>query len=62
MNKHQHDELLDAFGDVQVTLIILAAQLGVKYAQTLEDAYKVIADRQGKTIDGVFIKQAELRD
>jgi NTP pyrophosphatase (non-canonical NTP hydrolase) len=58
------DELLkddlEAFknelGDVQVTLIILAQQKGVNLTECLQLAYNKISKRQGKTIDGIFIK------
>lgn len=48
------------FGDVLVTLIILAAQLYIKPLQCLEMAYFKIKDRKGKTIDGTFIKEEDL--
>lgn len=50
---------IDGLGDVQVTLIILAKQLGLDYDACLEAAYKEISERKGKTINGTFIKNAE---
>lgn len=49
-------EQKDAIGDIQVVLIVMCEQLGHDYDQCLEDAYKVIKDRKGKMIDGVFVK------
>lgn len=49
-----HEE--DAFGDVLVTLIILAGQRGVNLIGELENVYNVIKARKGKTVDGTFIK------
>jgi len=49
-------EQVDAIGDVQVTLILLAYQLGWSYDECLESAYNVIAKRTGKTVNGTFIK------
>lgn len=50
-------EQIDAIGDIQVVLIILCEQLNIDYNQALESAYNVIKDRQGKMINGSFIKQ-----
>ena len=49
-------ETEDAFGDVLVTLIILAEQLGYNLERCLQTAYNEIKSREGKTIDGTFIK------
>lgn len=54
--KNNHAEIIDAIGDIQVVLIILSNQLGVRYSEALEEAYNVIKSRKGKTINGVFIK------
>ena len=48
------------FGDVLVTLIILAKQLDLNLTQCLEKAYKKIKYRTGKTINGTFVKSEEL--
>ena len=48
------------FGDVLVTLIILAAQLRIDPIECLELAYTKIKDRKGKTIDGTFVKEEDL--
>ena len=54
--KHKEDEVKDAIGDVLVTIIILAVQLGYSSTECLALAYNEIAERKGKTVDGVFIK------
>ncbi len=54
--KQNQEEIIDALGDVQVTLIILAKQLGYNYDECLESAYNVIKNRTGKTVAGTFIK------
>ena len=53
-------ELKDGIGDVVVTLIILATQNGMTLQECLEQAYNEIANRKGKTINGVFVKEADL--
>ena len=54
--KGNKDELIDGIGDVFVTLIILAAQNGLKPEDCLESAWNEIKNRTGKTVNGVFIK------
>lgn len=48
-------------GDVFVTLIILCDQLNLDPVDCLTMAYEKIKDRKGKTINGVFIKQEDLK-
>lgn len=55
------EALEDGIGDVFVTLIILSVQNGLDPRQCLETAYRTIKDRKGKTIDGKFIKQSDLK-
>ena len=47
-------------GDIFVTLIILCKQLGIEPQRCLKLAYEKIKDRQGKTINGWFIKAEDL--
>ena len=54
--KNDTKEVIDAIGDTQVCLIILAEQLGLSYDECLESAYNVIKNRTGKTVGGTFIK------
>lgn len=54
------DNIKMEFGDVFVTLIILAKQLNLNINECLEMAYDKIKDRKGKTIDGQFIKEEDL--
>jgi NTP pyrophosphatase (non-canonical NTP hydrolase) len=55
--KADDDGIIDALGDVMVTIIILNEQLGYSPAYTLGEAYKQIANRKGKTVGGTFIKE-----
>lgn len=48
--------IIDGIGDTLVTIIILSRQLGIKTVSCLQAAYDEIKDREGKTIDGVFVK------
>lgn len=54
--KKDVDQQIDAIGDVQVTLIILATQLGLNYESCLKAAYEEIKNRKGVLTNGTFIK------
>lgn len=54
--EQDHWETLDALGDVMVTLVILANQIGIKLSDAMQAAWNEIKDRKGKTINGTFIK------
>ena len=58
--KNKPEELKDGIGDVVVTLIILAQQNRLTLDECLEAAYNEIADRKGKTVNGVFVKEEDL--
>lgn len=58
-NRRNSPELIDALGDSFVTLIILTDILGYDVNGVITAAYEVIKDREGKTIDGSFIKNEE---
>lgn len=48
-------------GDCLVTLIILSKQLGIDIVDCLEQAYNKIKFRRGKTINGKFVKEEDLK-
>ena len=52
---------IDAIGDIQVVLIILAKKLGFNVDECLEFAYEEIKNRTGKTVNGVFVKDGKER-
>lgn len=55
------DNMKLEMGDCLVTLIILSKQLGIDIVDCLEQAYNKIKFRRGKTIDGKFIKEEDLK-
>jgi NTP pyrophosphatase (non-canonical NTP hydrolase) len=55
--KKDADGIIDGLGDTVVTLIILSAQLNLNLEECLGVAYREIASRKGKTVDGTFIKE-----
>ena len=48
----------DAIGDISVTLIIIAEQVGISFESCLAAAYEQIKDRKGKMVSGIFVKEA----
>lgn len=58
--RNNKDNLKDGIGDVVVTLIILAEQNGITLHECLETAWDEIKDRTGKTVNGAFVKSADL--
>ena len=48
-------------GDIIVTLIVLSKQLDIDIVDCLNMAYKKISKRKGKTVNGLFIKEEDLR-
>lgn len=56
VNNNDRAEIIDAMGDIMVTLIIQAKMQGLKLEECLESAYNVIAKRTGKMINGQFVK------
>lgn len=49
-------EVIDAIGDIIVTLIIQAEMQGVDIEPCLREAYEIINQRTGKMVDGKFVK------
>lgn len=57
--KRDFDKQVDAVGDILVVLSILSDQLGFGMKDAFRSAYEAIANRQGKTINGSFIKEED---
>ncbi|WP_432352682.1 MazG-like family protein [Sporosarcina sp. A2] len=55
------DEVMDGIGDVGVVINILATQVGSSIEECMELAYNEIKDRKGKMVNGVFVKEADLK-
>ncbi len=58
LHRGNKEDILDAYGDILVTLIIGADLAGVDLVDALEHAYAQIKDRKGTLrSDGVFVKE-----
>ncbi|QVY62966.1 MazG-like family protein [Cytobacillus gottheilii] len=62
MAKARPDQIKDSIGDVYVVLTILSLQLGIDIDECIAMAYDEIKDRKGRMIDGVFVKEADLKE
>jgi NTP pyrophosphatase (non-canonical NTP hydrolase) len=56
INANDRTEIIDAMGDIMVTLIIQAKMQDVTLEECLESAYNVISKRTGKMVNGQFVK------
>jgi len=59
-NKDWRDKQIDSIGDIFVVLTIYALQNGLHLDDCIKEAYDTIKDRNGKMIDGVFVKSSDL--
>ena len=62
MAKNNASQVYDSIGDMFVVMVILSMQLGVGVEECVSYAYDEIKDRRGKMVDGVFIKEADLKE
>lgn len=56
LGKNDRDEIIDAIGDIAVTIIIQAELNGLDFDECVESAYNVISKRKGKMVNGLFVK------
>ena len=62
ISREMINSLLLEMGDIFVTLIVLCRQIGIEPTKCLDMAYEKIKGRTGKTVNGIFIKQGELKE
>jgi NTP pyrophosphatase (non-canonical NTP hydrolase) len=58
--KNDRPEFIDAIGDMVVVLTNLAALEGLKIEDCVTSAYDVIKSRQGKMVNGTFVKSESI--
>lgn len=61
-NKNWRDKQIDSIGDIFVVLTIYALQNNLYLDDCVKEAYDTIKDRDGKMIDGVFVKNSDLEE
>lgn len=62
MAKNKQEQVEDSIGDMYVVMTILSLQLGLDIEDCVMKAYSEIKDRKGKMINGVFIKESDLKE
>ena len=58
---YNSDELKDGIGDSLVTIIVLCDILKIDPLECLDMAYQTIKQRDGKLINGTFVKSEDLK-
>ena len=58
--KGWRDKQIDSLGDIFVVLTVYALQNGLSLEDCIAEAYNTIKDREGKMVDGVFVKEEDL--
>lgn len=54
--KNKKDDIEDAIGDCVVVLVSVAKLSGTDIETCINKAFKVIAERQGRMVNGTFVK------
>ena len=62
INKSDSAKTIDSIGDMYVVLTILAMQQDTDIKECIAHAYNEIKNRKGKTVNGMFIKQEDLKE
>mgnify|MGYP001157630930 CR=1 FL=1 len=60
--KNKIDQVKDSIGDMYVVLTILSMQLNLNIQDCIKLAYEEIKDRKGNMVNGVFVKEADLKE
>lgn len=55
-------DIRDDLGDMLVVMINMAERNHLSLTECLEFAYEEIKDRKGKMVDGIFVKEADLKE
>jgi len=61
LNKSNEEVIIDSIGDVFVVLTILCQQLKIDLTSCVAAAYDEIKDRKGKLVNGIFVKEQDLK-
>lgn len=61
-SRQNKEMMIDSLGDTTVCLINLATQMGLDFNECLEHAYGEIKNRKGQMVNGVFVKEEDLKN
>lgn len=62
INKGNIAQVIDSVGDVYVVLVILSMQMDLVFEKCVWMAYDEIKDRKGEMVNGVFVKEEDLKE
>lgn len=62
LNKGNNDVIKDSIGDIVVVLVVMCTQLDLDITNCINLAYETIKKRKGKVINGIFVKEEDLKD
>lgn len=62
INRDDIDLIKDSVGDIFVVLSVLCLQLNISFNGCIALSYNEIKDRKGKMINGIFVKEEDLKD
>lgn len=60
--KNRPIQIEDSIGDIVVVLTVLSLQLGLDIEECMRIAYNEIKDRKGEMVNGVFVKESDLKE
>ena len=61
MARSNMETVVDSIGDMFVVMTILCQQLNLDFEDCVQRAYDEIKGRKGRMIDGVFVKEADIK-
>ena len=61
INKDEKWQIIESIGDIYVVLVVLCMQLGLDINDCFWVAYEEIKDKKGKLVNGLFVKEEDLR-
>lgn len=61
-SRNNENDIADSMGDLIVTVVNLSTQMGLNFKDCLALAYDEIKDRNGKVINGTFVKDEDLKN
>lgn len=59
--KDNYNMVIDSIGDMFVVMAIFCLQSGLDFRKCVEIAYNEIKDRKGQMVNGVFVKEDDLK-
>ncbi|MMZ46533.1 MazG nucleotide pyrophosphohydrolase domain protein [compost metagenome] len=62
MARNDMEKVKDSLGDMFVVMTVLSLQMDIDIQECVRGAYDEIKDRKGRMINGVFVKESDLKE